>query len=259
MPESTDTPIEQFLKPAEPDDFGKHIIDKACSESDGRQPTMSSREIADLTGKRHDNVMRDAREMLAQLHGDGGILKFEDTHRNEQNGQTYPIYRLPKRESLILVSGYSILMRAAIIDRWQELEVRSSAPTALSRMDLIRLAFDAERELETEREKTAALSHEVQEAAPKVAFHDAVAVAVNAISIADFAKMLGTGQNRLFRALREKGVLANDNKPYQRFVDRQYFRVIERQYADRNGERHVYARTLVTGKGQAYIQRLLAA
>jgi hypothetical protein len=51
-----------------------------------------------------------------RLHGEGGVLSFEQTQINEQNGQTYPIYRLPKRETLILVSGYSVQMRARIID-----------------------------------------------------------------------------------------------------------------------------------------------
>jgi phage regulator Rha-like protein len=84
--------------------------------------TMSSREIAELTGKQHGHVMRDIREMLAQLHGEEGVSKFGDTHRNAQNGQNYPIFNLPKRETLILVSGYNLEMRARIIDRWQELE-----------------------------------------------------------------------------------------------------------------------------------------
>jgi Rha family phage regulatory protein len=90
--------------------------------------TMSSREIAELTGKRHDNVMRDIRVMLVELHGEGGVLSFEDTHTNPQNGQTYPVFMLPKRETLILVSGYSVELRARIIDRWRELEARVAAP-----------------------------------------------------------------------------------------------------------------------------------
>ena len=84
--------------------------------------TMSSKEIAELTGKQHAHVMRDIRAMLAELYGEEGISKFGDTHTNPQNGQNYPIFNLPKRETLILVSGYNIQMRAKIIDRWQELE-----------------------------------------------------------------------------------------------------------------------------------------
>jgi len=96
----------------------------------GQPQTMSSREIAELTGKRHDHVMRDIRSMLVELHGEGGLPSFGGTYRNEQNGQEYPCFNLPKRGSLILVSGYDVNMRAGIIDRWQVLEDRRS-PTAM--------------------------------------------------------------------------------------------------------------------------------
>lgn len=58
---------------------------------------MSSREIAELTGKRHDHMMRDIRAMLVDLNSEGGVPSFGDTHTNDQNGQFYPIFRLPKR------------------------------------------------------------------------------------------------------------------------------------------------------------------
>ncbi|MDD2704150.1 MAG: Rha family transcriptional regulator [Acidocella sp.] len=82
---------------------------------------MSSREIAELTGKRHDHVMRDIRAMIVELYGEDYLPKFGGVYRGG-NGEVRPCFNLPKRETLILVSGYSVELRARIIDRWQELE-----------------------------------------------------------------------------------------------------------------------------------------
>ncbi len=110
----------------------------------GTSLTMTSLEIAGLTEKRHDNVMADIRKMLAELQGDGGVLGFQDTQTNLQNGQAYPIFRLPKRETLILVSGYSVTMRARIIDRWQQLEAQVAKPVAITMSPLEELTRDVQ-------------------------------------------------------------------------------------------------------------------
>lgn len=87
--------------------------------------TMSTREIAELTGKRHDNVMADTRAVLEQL----GIHSPEFSGQyKDSTGRTLPCFNLPKRETLILVSGYSVALRAKIIDRWQELEAVVAGP-----------------------------------------------------------------------------------------------------------------------------------
>jgi len=87
--------------------------------------TMSSLEIAGLTGKRHDHVLRDADKMLDELGVDrpkfGGVYLAG-------NGEERRCLNLPRRECLILVSGYSVRMRAAIIDRWQALEAALVQP-----------------------------------------------------------------------------------------------------------------------------------
>lgn len=79
---------------------------------------MSSLEIAELTGKEHKNVLSDIRNMFDGL----GILAANFSAVRIVRGKEYEVFNLPKRETLILVSGYSVAMRAAIIDRWQELE-----------------------------------------------------------------------------------------------------------------------------------------
>ena len=104
-------------------------------------------------------------------------------------------------------------------------------------------------------EKVMALEAKVQEQAPKAQFHDAVSDAINCQSVQEIAKVLGTGPNRLFKFLREEGLLMRGNLPYQQHLDAGYFRVVEKQYNDGRGESHTYTRTLVTGKGLAYIQR----
>ena len=51
-------------------------------------PTMSSREIATLCDKRHDNVMADVAQ-LNESYKKMGLLKIQETpYVHEQNGQT---------------------------------------------------------------------------------------------------------------------------------------------------------------------------
>jgi anti-repressor protein len=79
--------------------------------------------------------------------------------------------------------------------------------------------------------------------------------AVNCQTVQEAAKLIGSGQNRLFKSLREAKLLMADNQPYQSAIDAGYFRMVEGQYKDKRGESHTYTRTLVTGKGLAYIQK----
>ncbi len=89
---------------------------------------MSTLEIAKLTGKSHDNVLRDARKMLEEL-GFGGGLSFEGSYLSAQN-KALPCFNLPKDLTYTLVSGYSVQMRHRIVTRWMELgeQKPASAP-----------------------------------------------------------------------------------------------------------------------------------
>ena len=101
--------------------------------------TMSSLDIAELTGKRHDNVMEDIRKMLEEL--DFRAPDFSGTQKYGNNN-TREIFNLPKRECFILVSGYSITMRTAIIDRWQVLEQQVALPKPEAKRTAKQLASD---------------------------------------------------------------------------------------------------------------------
>ena len=84
-----------------------------------RQLTMSSLEIAEMTGKRHDNVMADIERILDEA--EIGALRFQASYLTSQNKQA-KCYQLPRRECLLIISAYSAKLRLSIIDRMDALE-----------------------------------------------------------------------------------------------------------------------------------------
>lgn len=91
----------------------------------GDAVTMSSRELAELTGKRHDNVLADIRGMLSDLEIDA--LTFQEIYLDSMNRQQTE-YLLDREHTDCLLTGYSAAMRMAVIKRWRELEEQASKP-----------------------------------------------------------------------------------------------------------------------------------
>lgn len=218
----------------------------------GEQPTMTSREIAELTGKRHDNVMADARKMLVELHGEGGLLSFQDTHRNEQNGQHYKVFKLPKRETLILVSGYSVIMRAKIIDRWQELEQRVAAPVVA--LPDFTDPVVAARAWADECEAKRAAQLQLEAAAPKVVFADAILNADGTTTVADVARTIKVSVRKMHKALKIKKVILANNAPAAAYVDKGYFVASTYAFETSRGTQIGHS-ARVTGKGIEFLRR----
>lgn len=82
--------------------------------------TMSSREIARLTGKQHKNVVRDIREMLQALEEDGSDLSHV-AERKDARGYTSE-FRLDRELTETLLTGYSVPLRRKVVRRLHELE-----------------------------------------------------------------------------------------------------------------------------------------
>ena len=95
---------------------------------------------------------------------------------------------------------------------------------------------------------------------PKADFYDTVASSADAIDIGTAAKVLkipGIGRNNLFERLRREKILMPNNLPYQEYIDRGYFRVIEQTYTPPGGVPKVKPKTLVYQKGLDYIRKKL--
>jgi len=81
---------------------------------------MSSREIADLCNKRHDNVM----QVIASLINAQVLTPEIKESTFKHRGNEYNQWLLNKRDSLVLVARLSPEYTAYIVDRWQELEAK---------------------------------------------------------------------------------------------------------------------------------------
>ena len=81
---------------------------------------MSSREIAELTGKLHFNIMRDIKTLIGQGAFNG--FKFEAVEYADAKGEKRPAYELDFDATMTLVTGYNAVLRAKVIKRWRELE-----------------------------------------------------------------------------------------------------------------------------------------
>ena len=84
---------------------------------------MSSIEVAELTNKRHDHVLRDIRNIISDLKDSPKVGSvFESTTYKDTNGIDRPCYLMNKIATLVLVTGYSAELRDIVIGRWQFLE-----------------------------------------------------------------------------------------------------------------------------------------
>lgn len=226
----------------------------------GRKETMTSLEIAELTGKQHQHVMRDVRALLDQ-----GVdaSNFGLTSYTDKSNRQSPCYMLTKKGCLILASGYDALLREKIINRWEELETKERnggfvVPQTFSQA--LMLAARQQEEIERQQKAIEAKDRKIAEDAPKVVFSDAVVGSRSSCLIGELAKILTQngyqiGQNRLFEKLRNEGYLGTKgeyyNIPNQKFIEQGLFELKKTAHSE-NGVMKSSVTPKVTGKGQQY-------
>jgi phage antirepressor YoqD-like protein len=164
--------------------------------------TMTSREIAELTGKRHDNVMRACHDLRAT----GVTPQIEECRviNDLANGRSFTEFKLNKRDSLVLVARLSPEFTGAVVDRWLELESAAAVP-AIALPDFTNPAAAA-RAWADEVEAKQALQVELAAAAPAVEFVDRYVDATGLVGFRQACKVLKVKENAFREFLLEKGI-----------------------------------------------------
>lgn len=211
--------------------------------ADAAAITMSTREIADLTGSSHDNVMKTVRRLISE----GVIRGNETTYHHPQNGQTYPQFVLSFRDTMVVVSGYNAELRARIIDRWQELEAVAPLAPAVpqSFAAALRLAAEQQDVIDAQAAQLAA-------AAPAVEFVERYADSTGTKGFRQVAKLLGAKENLFREFLIDQKILyrlGTELTPHAQHIDAGRFCV----KAGTAGSGHAFNSARFTSKGVTWV------
>lgn len=230
--------------------------------------TMSSLQIAELTGKNHKEVMRSIRNMEPAWEKVNG-RKFALVEYRDAKGEARPCYNLTKTECLYVATKFNDEARAKLVLRWEELEAEAAkqyqVPTSFR--EALLLAAAQQERIEEQQKQIAAQSAtigaqqgKIEADAPKVLFAEAVTGSKSTCLIGELAKLITQngykiGQNRLFEWMRENGYLGKRgeyyNIPNQQYMEMGLFDV-KKTVHDENGVLVTKTTTKVTGKGQQY-------
>lgn len=224
------------------------------------QQKLDSREVAEMVGKEHKNIIRDIRgylEEFSQLNFEPSDFFHESTYK--RRGKEYPCYLITKEgcefiaHKLTGVKGTEFT--AKYIKRFHEMEdiIKEHIPQG---KELLALAvLEAQKTIE---EQTA----QIEEMKPHAVLGQAITTANTSILVGDLAKILrqngvNIGAQRLFGWMRENGYLIKRkgtdwNLPTQRSMDMGLFEIKESVHIDGNGCNKINRTPKVTGKGQQY-------
>lgn len=211
--------------------------------------TMSSREIAELTGRDHGNVMRDIRTMLDDLQASNLNPVCETTAYAGANGQRYPQYELDRDTCLTLLLGYDAVARMKVVKRWQELEAQAAPAVPRTMSQALRLAAEQAEQIEKQQ---AALAL----AAPKAEYVDRYVAANGAKGFRQVAKLLGANEHAFRAWLQDEKImyrLGGEWTAHQCHIDAGRF-IVKTGVAQSN--EHAFNATRFTPKGVNWVAGL---
>ena len=205
--------------------------------------TMSSREIAELTGKQHGHVVRDI-ELLNETLIEESLSIIGESCYTADNGQVYREFLLTQAQTIDLMTGYNRNLRVRINRRWQELEQRIAAPVFQIPQTLgeaLQLAADQAKQLEL--------------AAPKVAHYDKVVDRHTLLTATQVGQKIGLSAIMLNRVLSEIGVYNMAHKRGKAF--KQWF--VDKGLGEMKQTDMGHSQALFSLKGEAWVIERLAS
>lgn len=211
---------------------------------------MTSKEIATITGKPHNDVLKAIRAMEnAWVKVNGG--NFSLVEYTDAKGEKRPMYQLNKTECLYIATKFNDEARAKLVIRWEELETkeRQNVPA------LPQTYLEALKALVLSEEQKQVLALENESMKPKADYFDTLVERGSNLNLRDTAKMIGFSERFFIEYLLLNGYLYRDAKrklkPIAKYVGK-YFVLKEWVRGENTG-----SQTLVTVEGKDKFYQLI--
>ena len=166
---------------------------------------MTSLEIAEVTGKRHDHILRDIRNEMKAI---GKIAEpiFGESSYKDKNNQKRPCYTFGKKGAMQLALKYDAKTRYKVIERIEELENQNTTTLPTTYKEALLQLVEKVEEIEKLETSNAVLSQQNQELQPKATYYDLVLQNKSLLSVSKIAKDYGMSAIALNKKLHELGV-----------------------------------------------------
>lgn len=176
---------------------------------------MTSLQIAEITGKRHADVMKSIRKMEPAWEkvAEG---KFSLGSYKDENNQDRPCYSLNKEECLYIATKFNDEARAKLVKRWKELEEQHQKPSLPQNyLEALKSLVKAEEEREqlalenrkqqqeivTISKENMELGSRITEMLPKVSYYDKILQSNATMTITQIAQDYGMSAVRMNKEL----------------------------------------------------------
>ncbi|WP_171273784.1 phage regulatory protein/antirepressor Ant [Aeromonas media] len=217
---------------------------------------MTSKQIAEITGKLHKNVIRDIEKKLIE----GARLKVEPIFYDDSYGREQKAYNLTFTDTMKLMVGYDAKMCSDVVDEWDNLRNEKKIPQGLV---VTEHGFSIEhqiatlQELQQTKKSNLYLVNQLESQAHKVdAYNNFEQLAPDSVVMNEYAAMLNIGEQTLITLLKGFGIIQKRkgrNTPIRRYINNGWFEI--KMVPTRTGKKEVS--TYITSKGMLAVHKKL--
>ncbi|WP_081713097.1 phage regulatory protein/antirepressor Ant [Bacteroides neonati] len=224
--------------------------------------TMSSLQIAEITGREHNAVMRSIRNMEDAWEKINGC-KFALVEYTDAKGERRPCYQLSKTECLYIATKFNDEARARLVLRWEELETERQVNTfrvPSSFKEALLLAAHQQEQIEEQHKQIECMSSEIVSMKKKTDYLEIILASKETMTITQIAQDYGMSAKAFNKLLSDFRIQYKVNRQwilYAPYISQGYVHSTTFNVDHKDGSSSVALNTEWRQKGRIFLYEKL--